>query len=368
MPKRALVVGLGLIGGSIAKCIQKAHPETIVEGYDQNDETSKLAKILRVIDEENQNVLEAASRADFIVLATPVEQTVSLLGELARVPLRQDCLVIDVGSTKRQVMEAAKPLQNNGVTFIGGHPMAGSHKSGIQAARDHLFENAIFVLTPSSSGEKAINQAKEWLQGTKASFVVMPADEHDEITGVVSHFPHLVAASLVRHAFRSYEDEEALRRFAAGGFRDITRIASSNPTMWRDITLQNRDTLLRLLYSWKDEMDELTQVVELGDGTSILHFFQRAKSFRDELPQKKTGLLPSFFDLYVDVPDVPGVLSEITGHLAEESISVVNIRIVEARDEEVIGVLVLSFSTEDTRSYAAHCLRQRTTYEVTEAT
>jgi prephenate dehydrogenase len=242
--------------------------------------------------------------------------------------------------------------------------MAGSHKSGITAAKTHLFENAFYVLTPwdVEASTEPIEKLKGWLKGTNANFVTMSASEHDLVAGVVSHFPHIVAAGLVHQAEDLQQHNPFVSRLAAGGFRDITRIASSNPTMWKDILIHNKETLLQLLDLWLGHMQEVKVNLQESKEDELLAYFQTAKQFRDELPVKAKGAIPSFYDFYVDVPDYPGIISEITGYLATEQISITNIRIMETR-EEIYGVLRLSFQSEEDRQSARDCLNKYTTYE-----
>lgn len=200
-------------------------------------------------------------------------------------------------------------------------------------------------------------QLQNWLKGTKAKFVEMTAEQHDRLAGAISHFPHLIAASLVNQVASMEEQEPIVTDMAAGGFRDITRIASSNPIMWRDILLHNKEVLLSLLTAWETEMKEVKHLIERSDEEKIHHYFIRAKSFRDELPTKKKGAIPSFYDLYVDVPDHPGVISDITGILAKEGISITNIRILETR-EDIMGVMRLSFRSDQDRDRGLDCLTE----------
>lgn len=363
MQGNVLVAGLGLIGGSIALAIKRAHSDATIIGYDVSDELMRLARSLGVIDEAVPSFAHGACEADVIVLAVPVVQTEQLLRELAHLPLRSHVIVTDVGSTKERIVEQALPLLEKGVAFIGGHPMAGSHKSGVVAARAHLFENAFYILTPTEHvKEEDVIRLKHWLEGTKAHFVMLTPREHDRIAGVISHFPHIIAASLVHQAQQYEREDELVSRLAAGGFRDITRIASSNPEMWRDIFIHNKEELLQLFDRWIEEMKKIRTYVADGDSERIYHYFHEAKQFRDGLPVRTKGAIPSFYDLYVDVPDYPGVISEITGYLAKEHISITNIRIIETR-EDIYGVLRLSFQTEDDRQRAKRCIEANTNYE-----
>lgn len=362
MNGRVFVIGLGLIGGSLALCIKKEHKEVIIKGFDINREQARLAKMLGVIDEGAENIPEGAKDADLIIVSAPVNDTKSIIQALSNLPLKPGVIVTDTGSTKRTIVETAIELKKRGITFIGGHPMAGSHKSGVSAAKEILFENAFYLLTPEEDAEvEKVEILKEWLKGTNAKFLTITPNNHDYLTGIVSHFPHIIAASIVRQTEKLSETEHLIPRLAAGGFRDITRIASSSPKMWKDILLHNREILIELLNQWQQEMNEVKVLLETGNGEEIFEYFFQAKQFRDGLPQKEKGAIPSFYDLYVDVPDYPGVVSEITGYLAQERISITNIRILETR-EDINGVLVISFQTEEDRQRAEKCILSYTSY------
>lgn len=363
MKGRVFVIGLGLIGGSLALCVKGQHRDCKIIGFDIYEEQGKLAKMLGVVDELTDSIEASAKEADLILIATPVQETERILDLLAGIPLKKNVIVSDTGSTKSSIVKRADKLIDKGITFIGGHPMAGSHKSGVAAARALLFENAFYLLTPPNkvSVEK-VNVLKEWLKGTNAKFITITPEEHDYLTGVISHFPHVIAASLVHQAEKTSQEQKLVTRLAAGGFRDITRIASSSPAMWRDILLHNKEVMLQLLNEWQQEMKEVTSMIQDGDSEKIYHFFSQAKHFRDELPQKEKGAIPSFYDLFVEVPDYPGVISEVTGYLAKEEISITNIQIRETR-EDIIGVLVISFQTEDDRTRAIKCLEHYTNFE-----
>jgi prephenate dehydrogenase len=355
MEKRILLIGLGLIGGSIGLAIKREKEVTVV-GYDIHEERLKLAQALHVIDEIGSELSTEVGRADFIILSTPVKQTEQILEKIANLPLKKGAIITDVGSTKKQIVMKSQILRQAEVYFIGGHPMAGSHKTGVESSKAHLFENAFYILTPTAeTPSHAIDSLKDLLSGTRANFIEMTADEHDQIAGLISHFPHIIAASLV-HNVASYQSEgHDISRLAAGGFRDITRIASSSPAMWRDILIHNREPLLNLFDQWMQEMDLVRAMIDRVESEKIFEYFEKAKSFRDGLPSKTKGAIPAFYDLFVDVPDYPGVISEVTAILAENKISITNIRIIEAR-EDIYGVLRLSFQTEDDRIRAKRCL------------
>lgn len=363
MEGRVFIIGLGLIGGSLALCIKNEHPNSTIIGYDVNQKQSKLGKMLGVIDEIAQSIEDEAMKADLILIATPVKEVERMIDLLSAVELKKDVIISDAGSTKLEIVKRANCLKEKGITFIGGHPMAGSHKSGVTAAKAILFENAFYLLTPDEEvAEDKIERLKRWLSGTKAKFIQVTPSDHDYLTGVISHFPHVIAASLVHQAEKTSYTLDLVTRLAAGGFRDITRIASSSPDMWRDILLHNKNVLLELLQKWQNEMDEVAAMLKEEDGEKIFQYFQQAKCFRDEMPIKEKGAIPAFYDLFVDIPDYPGVISEITGYLAKENISLTNIRIRETR-EEMYGILVISFQTEEDRMRAEQCIRHYTNFD-----
>lgn len=358
------IVGLGLIGGSIALSIKSAHPNARLIGFDTKLEEMKMAKALNVVDDYVTAFEEGAVQADFIVLATPVLITESIIQQLVTLSLKENVLITDTGSTKQSIMNKAELLKNKDISFIGGHPMAGSHKSGVAAAKVTLFENAFYLLTPSNERSKEkIGELKQWLTGTHATFFEVTPEEHDEMIAFVSHFPHVVAASLV-HLVKNANDEfPLLKRLAAGGFRDITRIASSSPQMWADISIGNRSNLIKILDAWMENLLHVKQSLQQRQYAELYTFYEDAKVYRDQLPIHGSGAIPSFYDLFVDIPDYPGVVSTIMKYLANAEISITNIRILETR-EDVYGVLRISFQTELDRNKAYEVLKKETQHEI----
>ncbi|MGC5324576.1 prephenate dehydrogenase [Brevibacillus sp. SYSU BS000544] len=339
------VLGVGLIGGSIALSLRQ-NPDHRLIGFDVREDFVDKALTNGVLHSGSTNLKVVVQDADVIILSTPVEQINDLLQQLADLDLKPGAIVTDVGSTKLQIMEYAMRLASKGVTFIGGHPMAGSHKSGVDAATDRLFENAYYVLTPNeNASEEQIEKLKNILSYTKAKLVVMDPAEHDRVVGAVSHFPHILAAVLVNQVAKYNNESEWHHRLAAGGFRDITRIASSNPRMWRDVLLNNRDFLLQIASDWRRELDEIMQLVQEGNRNEIEQFFVSAREFRESLPEKRKGALPALYDLYIDIPDHPGEIGRITTLLGAKEISITNLRIIENR-EDIYGALRITFRSE----------------------
>ncbi|QLK05994.1 Prephenate dehydrogenase [Priestia megaterium] len=283
MKTRVLLIGVGLIGGSLALAMKK-HRHVTVVGADINTNEVQVANQLGIVDYVAEDIKTEAAQADYIVLATPVEYTTAWIHDLSTWKLKETVIVTDVGSTKGEIMKAAEALNKKRISFIGGHPMAGSHTSGAVNARADLFCSARYILTPFENEQKEkIDALMHLLEPTGAQFVPLDAATHDQITGVVSHLPHVIATSLVRQVKGYSAQNHLVMEMAAGGFRDITRIASSNPHMWRDILKQNRSMLLTLLDDWMKEMEQVKLLVEKGDGHELFDYFSDAKEFRDSL-------------------------------------------------------------------------------------
>ncbi|MGG3607923.1 prephenate dehydrogenase [Priestia megaterium] len=283
MKTRVLLIGVGLIGGSLALAMKK-HRHVTVVGADINTNEVQVANQLGIVDYVAEDIKTEAAQADYIVLATPVEYTTAWIHDLSTWKLKETVIVTDVGSTKGEIMKAAEALNKKRISFIGGHPMAGSHTSGAVNARADLFCSGRYILTPFENEQKEkIDALMHLLEPTGAQFVPLDAATHDQITGVVSHLPHVIATSLVRQVKGYSAQNHLVTEMAAGGFRDITRIASSNPHMWRDILKQNRSMLLTLLDDWMKEMEQVKLLVEKGDGHELFDYFSDAKEFRDSL-------------------------------------------------------------------------------------
>ncbi|MFC4771528.1 prephenate dehydrogenase [Enterococcus hermanniensis] len=336
MKKKVFVLGLGLIGASLCRAIK--NPSIELFGWDHSEETRAIALEVGLVDQITS--IREASQMDVIILAVPVLASLNYLQELAKLPLKSSVIVTDTGSTKNEVMKIAKKLP---FTFVGGHPMAGSHKSGVKAGNPNLFEEAYYILTPLK--ESDATPLIELLNPTRAKFVVIEPAAHDEIVGMLSHLPHIVAAGLVRMSDHLSEKHPRATQLAAGGFRDITRIASSDPQMWTDILLTNRSTLLNLIEEWQNQMNQIKRSLLAEDQSEIYAFFDQAKRSRDQLPVKDRGAIPAFYDLYVDIPDIVGAIAKVMTILSEAKISIINLKIQETR-EDIFGVLELSFKNQ----------------------
>lgn len=350
------IYGVGLIGGSLALCF-KGKPDVEVVGHSNNP--ASVQKYLKrgVVDSATTSIEEAAQDADFIFLCVPVGMIEEYLEKLTKIELKPGCIITDVGSTKASIARCADQLFRHGVHFIGGHPMAGKERSGVEAATSHLFENAYYVLTPSEETPvEAYDRLAALLKWTKAHLVKVEAGRHDEIVGAISHLPHIIAVALVNQVAKYNESDPLYCSLAAGGFRDITRIASSDPVIWRDILINNQNVMLGLLKDWNAEIEHFIGLLEQKDGDGIAEEFRKANVFRSELPERRKGILTSLYELYVDVPDHPGIIGSIATLLGGERINLSNIQIIESR-ENIPGVLRLSFRNEADLDRAGEILK-----------
>ena len=278
---RLVVVGLGLIGGSFAKGMKESGLFHEVVGVDQDRETRRLAVELEVVDSAEAELAVACQNADVIQLAVPILAMERVLAELAALDIGQAVLT-DVGSAKGSVARAArKAFAGKALRFVPGHPIAGSEKSGVTAANGQLFKRHKVILTPLDEvdAEALANIDLLW-RALGADVEYMTVDHHDEVLAATSHLPHLLAFTLVDSLAQRSENLEIFR-YAAGGFRDFTRIAGSDPVMWHDIFLANREAVLRTLDTFRDDLDALRQAVITQDGHQLLGVFTRARVARE---------------------------------------------------------------------------------------
>ena len=241
--------------------------------------------------------------------------------------------------------------------------MAGSHKTGAASADVNLFENAYYIFTSSSlTTSDTLEEMRDLLSGLHARFIEIDAEEHDRVTSQISHFPHILASGLMEQTASYAEEHEMARRFAAGGFRDMTRIAESEPSMWTSILLSNRDTIIERIEDFKGRLDEIEQAISKGDETQIWNFFNQAREQRQAMEIHKRGGVDSSFDLYVDVPDEEDVILRILELL--RGTSLVNIHINEENREDVHGILQISFKNAQDLKRAEQVITENTDYTV----
>jgi prephenate dehydrogenase len=279
---RLAVIGVGLIGGSFALALKSAGKVEHVVGAGRSRANLDLARQRRILDSIAADAASAARDADVILVAAPVAQFAQLFRAIAP-ELKSTSVVTDAGSTKRDVVAAARAALGDKVAqFVPGHPVAGAEHSGAAAASAELFRNRRVVLTPlPENSAKAVSAVEELWRACGARITRLTADEHDSVLAAVSHLPHLLAYALV-HEVAARPNAEQLFSYAAGGFRDFTRIASSHPEMWRDICTANRERLLAELRRYQAKLSAMEKLLEAGDGAALERLFAEAREARDQ--------------------------------------------------------------------------------------
>lgn len=280
------VIGTGLIGGSFCLALKEAAACKKITGAGRSEDTLKKAQQLNIIDTYAADISDAVKDADVIFVSVPLGAMPVVFEKIAS-GLKQagnkHAVITDAGSSKQQVQKVAEQFLADDVSrFVPGHPIAGTENSGPEAAFADLYKNRRVILTPTDKTDAAaVKLVTQLWQKTGAIVETMDAEHHDKVLAATSHLPHLLAFGLV-HCLENLEDIEDVFRFAAGGFRDVTRIASSDPTMWRDICLNNRQPILAMMQRYKEELDMLYNALDAGDGEKLMEVFQHAKQTRDK--------------------------------------------------------------------------------------
>ncbi|MBI5198261.1 MAG: prephenate dehydrogenase/arogenate dehydrogenase family protein [Nitrospirae bacterium] len=279
---RMVIVGVGLIGGSLALIAREKGAVSEIVGVGRNPENLEKAVRLGVIDRFTLRLEEAVSGADLIVLATPVGSLLRLAKEIGP-HLPEGALVTDVGSVKGKWVERIDRVIPSGRFFVGGHPIAGREQSGVDAAHPQLFIGARCILTPTPHTDAgALSKVEKLWELAGAQVVRMDPEQHDRVFAAVSHLPHVVAYALV-NTLQLMDREEKLIAYAAGGFKDFTRIAASHPEMWRDICLLNREPLLKAVGQYETALSRIKGYIHEGNGEALYREFAQAKEVREKL-------------------------------------------------------------------------------------
>lgn len=350
-------IGFGLIGGSIARTMRRVHPGCTLYAFDLDQDSLELACREGVLNQYFDAVDDRFSSCDMIYLCAPVSVNISYLNVLKEF-ISKDCLITDVGSVKTPIQEAVREagLESQ---FIGGHPMVGSEKTGYVNSNDRLLENAYYFLTPSRNTQFQLSALfSSFITGLGSLAVTLEPEEHDYITASISHVPHIVAAELVHLVRRADHKNGMLKQLAAGGFKDITRIASSSPVMWENICLNNSSNIRNLLSDMVTDLQEVIRELDEQDGQYINNYFKTAGDYRNSVPDNSVGLFEKVHKIYIDIPDEPGTIATTTSQLAFHNISIKNIGIVHNREFEE-GVLEIVLYDNESCEKAAQVLRER---------
>jgi prephenate dehydrogenase len=271
------IVGLGLIGGSLAQVVRNKQLAERVTAYGRNSERLRKAQQLGLVDAYQVGFTHGFEEVDLVVIATPVG-TIAELTQAIASHLNPGTIITDVGSVKGELVTMLESQLPQGIHFIGGHPIAGTENSGFEASSAELFENRICVLTPTASSDpNALERVRNLWTAAGSRVVTMDVDTHDKIFAAISHLPHMVAFSLVNAVVAMKDIEQNTLQYSAGGFKDFTRIAASDPIMWRDIALMNRDNLLRTLDFFSRSLEELKEAISRRDGRKMEALFQRSR-------------------------------------------------------------------------------------------
>jgi prephenate dehydrogenase len=283
MFQKMVVAGVGLIGGSLALDMRRRGLVKEIVGYGRTEANLKIARRKGIIDSYFVKEEEIPAETDFLMLGTPVQTIVPLTA--AFLPrLQRGCIVSDVGSVKGEIVRGMERLLPTGIHFVGAHPIAGSEQWGAEAARENLFMGRLCVLTPTRKTNRAALKKMELLWRRVGSHVeIIDANRHDHILGVVSHLPHMAAFALVNALDQTKLDGVDLKRFCAGGFKDITRIASSRPELWRDICLLNRRAVSRSLGTYIRNLERMKRWIDGGNGRALDREFANANEVREQL-------------------------------------------------------------------------------------
>lgn len=350
-------IGLGLIGGSLARALRRSEPAHRLIAYSPRDEETSQALSEGVIDAVCRQNDPLFSTCDLIFLCAPVQTNISYLPFLKETA-RQDCILTDVGSVKGIMAESAASC-GLADRFIGGHPMAGTEKSGYENSTDLLLENAWFFITPTEhSDPDAVSRYHSLVESIHALPLVITPEQHDRIVAGVSHLPHILASSLVNTVKTLDSEEEFMKLVAAGGFRDITRIASSSPDVWEQICLSNRDSILDTLDSFIEIIENAKSFISAGNGPALHRLFSESRDYRDSLDDTRRGSVPRQYVLYVDLYDEAGGIATVTTLLAMSAINIKNIGILHNREFEE-GVLRIEFYDKESRNHSEEILKKR---------
>lgn len=350
-------IGLGLIGGSVAKALKEKNPNLYIKVYDVDSTTLTSAKESNLADETYSALTAELCQCDYLFLCAPVTVNLQNLETLAPL-LPKNCMITDVGSVKGAIHEKIRELDLQ-EQFIGGHPMTGSERIGFFNSGAALLENAYYILTPEPEvPSERVETFRSLVQSTGALPMVLDTKNHDQVTAAISHLPHLIASALVNLVKTKDNEEHIFRTLAAGGFKDITRIASASPELWQQICLENSDNICKFLEEYIQHLENIKEHLSGKHLDSLYSFFEEAREYRDSFTDTRSGPLMKQYVLTLDIPDKTGALASVVALLAEENISIKNIGIVHNREYQE-GVLRMEFYSSSEYERAQNILTRK---------
>lgn len=347
-------IGLGLIGGSIAKGFKRVYDNHRIIIYNRSEDARNKAISDGIADLTTDKVDSSFSDCDYIFLCTPVEHNITYLDILKDI-IKDTCIITDVGSVKGNIHNA---VEDKGLTghFIGGHPMAGSEKTGYDNSSSYLLENAYYVLTPSVDvPDERKMELYELVKAIGAIPIVIDYKAHDYAVAAISHIPHLIASALVNLVKDNDSKDETMKTLAAGGFKDITRIASSSPDMWQQICITNSENICNLIDKYVTSLLDIKKAVHAKDSDYIYNLFEKSRDYRNSFSNISRGPISKSYYIYCNIVDKSGAISTITTILANNNISIKNIGIIHNREFEE-GVLKIDFYGQEAADRAKELL------------
>jgi prephenate dehydrogenase len=339
--KKITVIGLGLIGGSLSMALKSLEEDFIITGYDIEGEAMNIAKYRNIIDNVASDYKEAAIDADLIIICTPISKTGGVINSI-KDHLKSGAIITDVGSAKEKIVKKVNSMIPENTFFIGGHPMAGSESEGILSARADLFKNAFYILTPTESTiSEHLLALHNLFTKIGARVISISPGEHDENVALISHLPHILSTSLVELVDDRQKELKNLFRLCAGGFRDMTRIAASNTRMWLDITLENREELIKSIELYIDYLNNFKEGLSENNADYIKKHYIKAREARINLPKYVEKDISKLYELKIAIPDRSGVLSDITLAISSKGINIEDISIFHSTEFSDGGILKL---------------------------
>lgn len=353
------IIGLGLIGGSIAKTLKKVHAQnSYIIGFDTDSLACAKAFEEGAIDQIASELGADFSKCNVIFICTPVSSIDTVVLKLLPF-VASDCILTDIGSTKDSIMQKVEDIlsaSSKKAYFIGGHPMTGSELSGYEASTNYLFENAYYILTPApDTPDFILFIMQKMVERLGAIPIALRPGYHDFATAAVSHLPHIIASSLVHLIKKQDNDDHSLHTLAAGGFKDLTRIASSNPAIWQDICLSNKGPIKACLEQYIESLKAFCQTLEDEDSNQIYDFFNEAGHYRNTFQDGIKSSMTKVFTIFVDAEDEPGIIACIATLLSSHSINIKDIGIINQR-EFSSGVLRIAFGMKSEMEKAKQLL------------
>lgn len=346
------IIGLGLIGGSIAKSIRRTGIECHINAFDKSEVTS--AAINEGIINGSLTLVEESTDSDIIFLCLPVESSLQVFKQITPL-LKSGTIITDVCGIKGIFEHTWESMHSEGI-YVGGHPMTGKEKGGYENSDPLLFENSVYIISTRTKELQGKERLLHIIESIGARIIFLDPFIHDKVVANVSHLPQLISVALVNAASGNGDEVNNLD-FAAGGFRDMTRIASSDFNIWKAVFKMNRKEILLSLIAMQQQLNDIRKYVETGDTKELGMLFESAREKRDSIPKNTKGFMKPLYDIFVYVKDEPGIISNISTTLFNRNINIKDIELLKIR-EGTGGTFRLSFETGNDADNAKNALNE----------